>query len=262
VTSIGTGAFLNCFGLTNVTIGNGVTNIGSFSDSNRPNGAFGGCSGLTSVTIPNSVTSIGTADFAGCSGLTSVTIGNSVTTIGNGAFFGCSRLTSVMIPNSVTTIGDGAFFGCYGLTSVTIPKSVTDIGIRTFRGCMSLREAYFQGNQPIATGDPFEYSPTTIYYLPGATGWGSTFGTFGDRPAFLWNPEASVHAPDFGIKDGKFGFTITGTDGIMVVVEACDNLSSPVWVPMGTNTLTAGFSAFSDATWNTHRMRVYRFRSP
>ena len=44
------------------------------------------CSGLTSVTIPNSVTYIGSDAFYGCSGLTSVTIGNGVTSIGDNAF--------------------------------------------------------------------------------------------------------------------------------------------------------------------------------
>jgi hypothetical protein len=47
-----------------VTIGNSVTNIGSF--------AFNKCTSLTNVTIPNSVTSIGNWAFIGCSNLASV----------------------------------------------------------------------------------------------------------------------------------------------------------------------------------------------
>ena len=58
VTSIGEGAFRNCYGLTSVTIGSGVTSIGE--------SAFRNCSGLTSVTIPNSVTSIGERAFYNC----------------------------------------------------------------------------------------------------------------------------------------------------------------------------------------------------
>ena len=130
VTSIGSGAFSGCSGLTSVTIPNSVTSIGAQ--------AFRECSGLTSVTIPNSVTSIGAEAFRECSGLTSVTIPNSVTSIEGGAFRECSGLTSVTIPNSVTRIGGYAFYGCSGLTSVTIPNSVTRIGGYAFYGCSGL----------------------------------------------------------------------------------------------------------------------------
>ena len=150
-------------GCKSTIIPNSVTTIGS--------GAFQYCSGLTSVTIPNSVTAIGTLAFAGCTGLTSIVvengnpkydsrnncnaiiktesntliagckntiIPNSVTTIGDQAFLGCTGLTEVTIPNSVTTIGEGAFYGCTGLTSVTIGNSVTSIGNYAFAGCTGL----------------------------------------------------------------------------------------------------------------------------
>ena len=86
----------------------GGTSIGS--------GAFSGCSGLTSITIPDSVTNIGERAFSGCSGLTSITIPDSVTSIGQSAFNGCSGLTSIIIPDSVTNIGDEAFYNCSALT--------------------------------------------------------------------------------------------------------------------------------------------------
>lgn len=55
VTSIGSQAFSNCWGLSNATIPSSVTSIGAY--------AFSGCSGLTSINIPNSVTLIGTDAF-------------------------------------------------------------------------------------------------------------------------------------------------------------------------------------------------------
>ena len=130
VTTIGWSAFSVCTGLTSVTIGNSVTSIGSY--------AFSGCTGLTSITIPNSVTSIGSSAFEGCTGLTSITIPNSVTSIGSGAFCYCTSLTSITIGNSVTSIGSYAFLGCTGLTSITIPSSVTSIGWNPFAGCIGL----------------------------------------------------------------------------------------------------------------------------
>jgi hypothetical protein len=139
VTSIGNQAFWYCIGLTSVTIPNSVTGIGV--------SAFAYCSGLTSITIPNSVTSIGTYAFVGCSSLTSIIIPNSVTSIGDWAFSNCSGLTSITIPNSVTRIGESAFDGCSGLTSITIPNSITTIGYKAFRNCSGLTSITYEGTQ-------------------------------------------------------------------------------------------------------------------
>jgi hypothetical protein len=101
--------FSNCNKLTSVTIG------GSASIANQ---AFYRLSGLTSVTIGNGVTSIGSGTFSSCDNLTSITIPDSVTSIGNQAFQGCSSLTSITIPDSVTSIGNQAVQGCSSLTRV------------------------------------------------------------------------------------------------------------------------------------------------
>ena len=124
------GSFESCTGLTEITIPNSVTSIGT--------AAFYGCSSLTSITIPNSVTSIGTSAFFGCSSLTSITIPSNVIRLGADIFSGCRSLTSVTIGSGVTSIGDRAFEGCRSLTSVTIPNSVTSIGYRAFNNCISL----------------------------------------------------------------------------------------------------------------------------
>ena len=93
---------MNCFALKNVTIGNGVTEIGDY--------AFCGCDSLTSVTIPDSVTTIGQEAFSSCYVLTSVTIPDSVTSIGNYAFSDCTSLTSVYCkPTTPPSLGEDAF---------------------------------------------------------------------------------------------------------------------------------------------------------
>jgi hypothetical protein len=132
-------------------------------------GGFAGYSALTNITIPNSVTSIGSYAFWGCYILTSITIPSSVTNIEDNAFFSCGGLTSVnvasgntvyrsenncviqianntlilgcknsVIPASVTSIGVGAFGGSYDLTSITIPAGVTSIGSYVFSYCSGL----------------------------------------------------------------------------------------------------------------------------
>ncbi len=277
VTNIGASAFANCSILTNVTIGNSVTSIGE--------DAFFG-SGLTSVTIPNSVINIGHSAFADCSSLTSVTIGNSVTSIGSWAFFHCASLTSitipssvtnigawafshcpnltnVTIPNSVTSIGRSAFADCSSLTSVTIPNSITNIGYYAFAYCANLMEVYFQGNAPSVDSLVFVNSDNaTVYYLPGTTGWGPTFG---GNPTKLWSlpyPLILNNGPGFGVRTNQFGFIISWANNLSVVVEACTDLANPIWSSVETNTLTDGASYFSDPQWTNYRARFYRIRSP
>jgi hypothetical protein len=224
------------------------------------NSAFSYRFDLTSLSIPNSVTSVGHLAFYKCASLTSLSIPNRVTSVGESAFSGCNGLTSVSIPSSVTSIGDYAFSRCTGLTSLSIPDSVTSIGEGEFQFCTGLAGVYFKGNKPGAGSlGTFFKTPARVYYLPGTTGWA---GGFAGRPTALWNPSASTQDPAFGVRDGKFTFKITGTADIPVVVEACDSLTEPVWVPVRTNTLAGGSSLFSDPSWASHQSRVYRFRSP
>ena len=93
--------YLNGEELKDLIIPSSVTSIGD--------GAFQQCYSLTSVTIPNSVITIGKYAFDRCH-LTSLVLSNSVTTIGSAAFYGCG-LNQITIPNSVTSIERGAFSG-------------------------------------------------------------------------------------------------------------------------------------------------------
>ena len=75
--------------------------------------AFVDCSGLTSMTIPSGVTSIGEGTFCDCSGLTSLTIPSGVTSIGNYAFADCSGLTSIYVyTKKLPELGSNVFTGC------------------------------------------------------------------------------------------------------------------------------------------------------
>jgi hypothetical protein len=282
VTSIASGVFNSCANLTNVTIPNGVTSIGD--------AMFGHCVNLTSVTMPNSVTDIGGYAFAYCTSLTNVTIGNSVARIGYNAFDSCTSLTSVTIPNgvmnigflafaycasltnvtignSVAAIGGNAFFYCTSLTSMTIPDSVIvlgydpwgDLPFGVFKGCTNLARVYFQGNAPGGSlfDDPNAHA--TAYYLPGTTGWGSTFG---GTPTALWTlPYPVLLKSSVGVQSSQFGFTVSWATNLSVVVEAATDLGNPIWSPLATNALTGGTFYFGDAQWTKYPTRFYRVRS-
>ncbi len=229
-----------------------VTSIGSV--------AFAYCTRMTSVTIPNSITNIEDGAFKFCGGLTSVQIPKSVTHMGNLAFGGCTHLTGVALGDSVTSIGNWAFFNCTSLSGVTVPGSVTSIGSCAFQYCTSLTEVFFQGNCPSIDSDVFDGDVNaTLYYLPGTVGWNPEFQ--GGRPILLWNPEVRTSSGSLGIRTNGFGFTITGTTGLVIVVEACTNLANPLWSPLQTLTLTNGSSCFSDPQWTNSPARLYRLRS-
>ena len=165
VTDIGNRAFYGYLGdgrrggVTHVTIGAGVTNIGDY--------AFSDC-GLSSVVIPDNVLNIGDNAFERCRRLTNVSIGAGVTDIGTHSFSECSSLKAftvsdgnavysstnglllskdgktlvlgvnerdIAIPHGITNIGAHAFARCERLTNISIPDSVTSIGARAFEGC-------------------------------------------------------------------------------------------------------------------------------
>ena len=78
----------------------------------------------------------------------------------------------------------------------------------------------------------------------------------------LWNPQAQTEDANFGVVTNKFGFKITGTANIPIVVEACSNLASSAWVALQNCTLTNGNIYFSDPQWTNYPARFYRLRSP
>lgn len=69
-------------------------------------------------------------------------------------------------------------------------------------------------------------------------------------------------APNFGIQANAFGFRISWARNAAVVVETTTDLANPVWSPVSTNTLSDGWSYFSDAEWTSYPGRFYRIRSP
>ncbi|MGH7869122.1 MAG: leucine-rich repeat domain-containing protein, partial [Candidatus Dormibacteraceae bacterium] len=135
-----------------------------------------------------------------------------VTRIGGLAFNNQSSVTTVAIPDSVTSFesglapAGGAFGFCTGLTTIAIPNSVTNIGDYAFVFCSHMMGVYFQGNSPSLGAQVFQNDTNlTVFYLPGTTGWGPTFG---GRPTAVWN-----QARDFTYTNTNGTITITGYTG-------------------------------------------------
>ena len=185
--------------------------------------------------------------------------GYPVTTIGNVAFYNCASLNSLSIPNSVTSIGFAAFDGCVGLTNIFIGNNVTNIVSFPFYDCPNLTGIYFLGNRPSTHYGVLPPGHATVYFLPGTSGWGSSFGSLATS---LWLPQIQATDVRFGVQENQFGFKITWASGQAVAVEACTTLSNPDWQPLQTNMLTTGTAYFSDPQWTNYPGRFYRLRSP
>jgi hypothetical protein len=286
VTSIGFDAFVDCSSLTRVNIPSSVTNIGQY--------AFSGCSSLTAITvdpanplyssvsgvlfnntqativgypgglsgsytIPSGVTTIGVTAFSSCDGLTSVTIPTGVITIEDYAFSSCSGLTNVTISDGVTSIDTYAFAYCSNLTSVTIPSSVTHTEVSLFESCTHLTSVFVTGNADTNANWFYGDTNVTVYYLPGTSGWSSTFSGF---PTMLWNPLIQTADGSFGISSNQFGFNITSTNNLPVLVEACSNLAHPIWIPVTNIFLTNGLFHFTEPLQSTSASRFYGLGFP
>jgi hypothetical protein len=150
------------------------------------------------------------------------------------------------------------------LTNITIGSRVVTIGVGAFTYCLNLSSVYFWGSPPtipVGGAGLDGNSNTTIYYLPGTTGWESSLD---GRPTAQWllpNPLILGAGPSFGVQNKNFGFILSWATNISVLVEATTNLAIPVWSPLATNTLTGGSSYFSDPQWTNYPGRFYRLRS-
>ena len=278
--NIGDYAFSACGNLSNVVLGNGVGNIGV--------GAFAACSNLTAITIPASVANIGGGAFRGCANLASVTIGSGISNIGYGAFSDNGNLQATYFQGSAPVLmnADGLFSGVdpamakiYFLpgTAGWSPQVQTrdgSFGVKTNQFGFNIScgnnlsvvvEASTNLNNPVwlpmATNlGPFYFSDSQWMSYP-VRFYRVQASSFAGLPVLLWNPVIQTGDGRFGVQSNQFGFTITGTANIPVVVEACTNLAGPTWTPLFAGTLTNGSLYFIDPAWKNYPGRFYRIRS-
>lgn len=115
-----------CLEITNVTISDGVTSIGSY--------AFCYCS-VKSITLPFGLKHIGSSAFFNCPNIQQINIPDSVEYIDPYAFSCCKGLHTVQLPASLTLISEELFAECDNLRNLSIPGTVTEIGANAFSKC-------------------------------------------------------------------------------------------------------------------------------
>jgi BspA type Leucine rich repeat region (6 copies) len=171
VTSIGDLAFADS-SLSQVSIGNGVTNIGW--------DAFQYCQSLTNITIPAVVDSIGADAFDSCTSLSAINVnaGNLAYSSVDGVLFDKNQATLLLYPiarggssytisNNVTSIPVDAFADS-ALTNITIPDSVTNLS-GAFHYCTSLAAINVDAANPAYSsvdGVLFDKSQTMLLQCP------------------------------------------------------------------------------------------------
>lgn len=170
-------------GITDITVPEGVTTVGSFADCTKltsitfPEGVkaltdFSGCSSLKAIDIPDGVSAIGQSTFEDCVNLAKVTIPNSVVSLGWFAFHNCTSLTRIVIPNHVATISSGAFADCSLLTNVTLGSGVTSIKDLAFHNAPIRQLQCYAAVPPKLTAPSFSVDLTkgATLYVPAGTG--------------------------------------------------------------------------------------------
>ena len=196
--------FCGCSSLTEITIPETVTTIGS--------GAFTS-TGLTSVVIPNGVKNLGSGAFSRCKNLNSVTLPATLTEVPDSLFSDCSSLTNVTMPNGITAIGSRAFNYCTGLSKINLPDSVTEIKSSAFSMTKSLTSVHFPAGLQTIGDNAFNYSAITSVTLQNVTSIGkkafsscsslekvvlpeNTLTTIGEEAFSYCNKLASIQLPD------------------------------------------------------------------
>lgn len=158
VTDIGKYCFDGCVGLKSISLPSTVKNIGdgafygciSLTSVELPDGVskisndcFCNCKHLERVALPSSVKEIGFSAFDGCSCLENITFDDGLQCIGNKAFRNCAALTEVSLPSSVSILGEGAFINCTALQRISLNDGLTALNRDTFRGCQALETVSF-----------------------------------------------------------------------------------------------------------------------
>lgn len=257
---LGSSSFYFCTELQNLPLPATLYSIGDL--------AFYG-SGLTHLYIPAATTNAGLNSMGYCTNLLSIGVdpANPAYRSIDGVLFDKSAKTLLKyatgrsgpytVPYGVETIYNWAFEYSPYLTAVYVPSTVTYIAYSVFDNCPSLTGVYFYGSAP-SGGDSLSGSGT-IYYLPGTPGWPINSINVQQSEWQLPYPVILSATPDFGISMNEFRFRISWSSNAPVVVEASALVEGP-WIPVSTNSLSSGWTLFSQPVQQAQGGHFYRVR--
>ena len=226
-TEIGSYAFYNCTGLTEINFN--ATNMSDLSSTNYVFAYAGEDSSGIVVNIGANVTRIPAYLFdpysssSYSSNIISVNFqeGSQCTEIGTCAFSNCSSLTNITIPENVTSIGDGAFYNCTELTEINF--NATNMS-------------------DLSSGD-------NVFYNAGnnSTGIVVNIGANVTRiPAYLFCPDNSYYSPN--IVSVNFAENNQCTEIGNFAFSGCSSLTSIAIPEKVTSIGTSAFSGCSSLT--------------
>lgn len=147
-------AFESCFGLTAVTIPEGVESLGF--------NAFAYAS-LTSVTVPESVTELGSQTFYGCDHITEAHLLCNVEQPSDFMFYGCTALTEMDLGAHITELSDGFVSYCTSLVHFDVPETATRIPRNCFSYCENLAEIVLPDTVTVIEDSAFESCSSLPY---------------------------------------------------------------------------------------------------
>lgn len=135
---IGDYAFLGCVELKEVSLPEGVTELGE--------GCFRECEKLSRIVFPTSLTRIPKAVCSWDENLREVSLGVNTVDIGSHSFAYCRSLETIVIPRKVTHVGSNVFSCCRLLKEVSLPPAVRELESYVFSGCESLERVVLPAN--------------------------------------------------------------------------------------------------------------------
>lgn len=171
--------------------------------------------------IGEGVTNIGSYTFRNCTNLSEVKIAHSVETIGRMAFYNCQSLQSIVIPEGVSYIDYRTFRNCTSLSTVYLPGSLTSMNDDAFGNCPIATMYCSATTVPTVEGESSNnfnsLSDNSTLYVPASA--------IEDYKATApWNNFANILAmpkcatPTITYENGKLSYTCD-TEGVTFITK-------------------------------------------